>query len=158
MEASRLYGSFCVQLYATQEQPLTSREICSYPLVHPSRPFITCLLPEPPMTQQTSVLISESRLRTPSALGLIMSFPGRQLRVSPRRCRRRLLLLLLLLLLLPFVAAGRRRVFFILLFLILLLVVVVLCGKSLKRRYLKLQDSLIVSKSGLRACQRSSIN
>src|SRR6218665_395381 len=82
---------------------------------------------EPPMTQPSSVLISEPCLRTPSALGLITSLPGRQLQVSPRR--RRLLLLLLLLLLLPFVAAGRRRVFVILLsilFLFLLLVVVVL--------------------------------
>ena len=108
------------------------------------------------MTLPTSVLISESRLRTSSTLGLIMSVPGRQFRVYPRR--RPLLLLLLLLLLLPFVFEGRRRVLLIHLFLILLLVVVVLCGRSLKRRYLKLQDSLIVSKSGLRACQRSSIN
>src|SRR6218665_2671068 len=109
---------------------------------------------EPPMTQPSSVLISEPCLRAPSALGLIMSLPGRQLRVSPRRRR---LLLLLLLLLLPFVFAGRRRVFVILLSILFLLLV--LCGKSLKRRrYLKLQGSLIVRKSVLRAWKRSSIN
>jgi len=81
------------------------------------------------MTLPTSVLISESRLRTSSTLGLIMSVPGRQFRVYPRR--RPILLLLLLLLLLPFVFEGRRRVLLIHLFLILLLVVVVLCRKSL---------------------------